>query len=139
MFEVRIVLPFQFWNDPLGKQLTELNSPLIERINIPNRALRENRVFIKGNEPAKGGWSEPLGQNGVGRAISFKYAMRDQPFRGAFGPNLIGCLPESQSFGLGKDVGHQNIVMAADRIEGLGKGDKIARNQAGALMDQLVK
>ena len=139
MLEVRIVFAFEFWNDPLRKQLAELNSPLIERINVPNRALRENGVFVKSNETAERCGGEPLGQDGVGWPISFKYPMRDQPFRRTFGRDFIGCLPESERFGLGRDVGHQNIVMAADWVEGLGKGDKIARNQAGALMDQLIK
>src|SRR5437763_1800279 len=139
MLEVRIVFPFQFRNDPLGEHLTELNSPLIERINVPNRTLGENRVFVKSNEPAERSGGEPLGKDGVGRTISFKYAMRDQPFRRAFGPDFIGCLSKSEGFGLGKDVGHQNIMMPADWVESLGEGDKIAGNQAGSLMDQLIK
>ena len=139
MLEVRIVLPFEFGNDPLGEQLTKLNSPLIERIDIPNRPLRENGVFIKGNKPAKRGRSEPLGEDGVGRAISFKYAMRDQPFRRAFSVDFIGCLSKSQRFGLGNDVRHQDIMMAADGIESLSEGNEVAGNQAGSLMDQLIK
>ena len=44
-----------------------------------------------------------------------------------------------QGFGLGKEVGKQLLVMVTDLVEAVGRGDEVARNHLGALVDQLVE
>ena len=44
---------FQFRNDPLGKCLAEFNAPLIEGIDLPDRALGEDEVFVERHEFAQ--------------------------------------------------------------------------------------
>src|SRR5262249_9073782 len=65
--------------------------------------------------------------------------MRHEPFRCAFSPHFLGCFPESQRLALCEYVRQKYIVMPADRIESLGEGNKVTRNQPGPLMDQLVE
>ena len=44
-----------------------------------------------------------------------------------------------QGFGLGKEVGEQLLVVIANLVVAVGRGDEVARNHLGALMDQLVE
>ena len=65
--------------------------------------------------------------------------MRDEPVRRAFGFHLFSGFAESQRLRLGKNVGEEHVVMPSQRCQGLGEGDEIARDQPGALVDQLIK
>ena len=51
----------------------------------------------------------------------------------------LGGLAEGQRLGLGEDVGHQHVVMPAERVQGLGEGDEVAGDEPRALVDQLVE
>ena len=65
--------------------------------------------------------------------------MRHEPVRRAFRLDLFGGLAESQRLGLREHIGHQQVVMPAKRIQGLGKGDEIAGDEPRPLMDQLIE
>src|SRR5262245_5307659 len=39
--------------DALGEDLAELDTPLIERVDLPDHALREDAVLVQGDELAK--------------------------------------------------------------------------------------
>lgn len=45
--------------------------------------------------------------------------------------------PASQRLGLGEEIGYQQVVLADERAQRLGEADYIARDQLGALMQQL--
>ena len=47
MSEFRFCLGFQFRNNALGQHLAQFDAPLIERIDVPDRALGEDTVLIK--------------------------------------------------------------------------------------------
>ena len=49
MFEIRLGDTFQFTNDTLSKNFSELNPPLVERVDVPERSLCKNTVFVKRN------------------------------------------------------------------------------------------
>ena len=51
----------------------------------------------------------------------------------------LGGLAEGERLGLGEDVGHQHVVMAAERIERFDEGDEVAGDEPRALVDQLVE
>ena len=44
------LFPAQLRQDYLGKQLAKLDAPLIERVDVPNRTLRKDLVFVKRDE-----------------------------------------------------------------------------------------
>src|SRR5258708_4537383 len=71
--------------------------------------------------------------------VTLKYAVRNEPFRGAFGLNLFGGPAKRQRLGLGADIGKQHVMVPADRIERLIKGNEVARDEPGPLMNQVVK
>ena len=57
----------------------------------------------------------------------------------AFGFHLFRRFAERQRLGLRKHVRHQHVVMRPERRKRLRERNEIARNQPGALMDQLIK
>ena len=82
---------------------------------------------------------ESLGEDGIRRAIALEHPVRHQPVRRALGLDFLGCLAEGQRLGLGEDVCQEYVMVPAQRIERLGKGDEVTRDESGALMDQLVE
>ena len=63
MFKLGRCFAFQFGNDALGKHFAQLDAPLVERINVPNHALRENTMFVKCDERAENSRSEAVGKD----------------------------------------------------------------------------
>jgi len=50
MIELGLLLAFKLRDNALSQHLAELDTPLVERVNIPDDALCENGVFVKSNE-----------------------------------------------------------------------------------------
>src|SRR5271170_6028188 len=50
MSELRSRLALQFGNDVLSQRLAQLHSPLIERIDVPDRALGEDDMLVQGHD-----------------------------------------------------------------------------------------
>ena len=65
--------------------------------------------------------------------------MRRDRLRRALGSDLLLGLAERQRLGLGEHVGHQQVVVVAERIQRLGETDQVDRDQLGALVDQLIE
>jgi hypothetical protein len=57
----------------------------------------------------------------------------------ALGAHLLLGLAEGQRLGLGEDVGGEDVVVLAERVEALGEADQVDRDDRGALVDQLVE
>src|SRR5215469_18208398 len=65
--------------------------------------------------------------------------MRNQPIRCTFSFHLLSGLAKRKRLGLCEHVGQQYVMMAANSVQRLGKGDEVARNETCALMDQLIE
>ena len=78
-------------------------------------------------------------EEGVGGAIAFEDAVRDEGFCCAFGADLFGGFAEGEGFGLGEDVGHEEVVVLAEGVEGFEEADEVGGDEAGALVDELVE
>src|SRR5262249_15471134 len=91
--------------------LAELHTPLIERIDVPNHALGEDRVFVKGNELAQDFWRKPLGKYCVRWPIAFENSVRHEPIRCAFSFHFFAGFTERKSFALCKDICQKYVVM----------------------------
>src|SRR5579872_3071211 len=130
---------FQFGDDPLRQYLAQLHAPLIEGVNLPDRALREDAVLIERHKLAQRLWREPLGQNRARRAIAFKDTMRHQRVRRPFRLHLLRRLAEGQRLRLREETGHQEVVVRAERIQRLVEADEVGGNQLRSLMDELIE
>src|SRR5271166_5209095 len=96
MRERRLVLTLEFRNDALRQCLSQLDSPLIERIDIPDRTLREYGMFVERYQLSQVFRCQPIGENRVRRPVAFEDTMRRQPVRCAFSFHLLRRLPESE-------------------------------------------
>jgi hypothetical protein len=56
---------FQFPDDALSEHLSELDAPLIERVDVPDDALGENAVFIKRHQLPERSRRQLFEENGV--------------------------------------------------------------------------
>src|SRR4051812_48019161 len=65
--------------------------------------------------------------------------MRHEPIRTTLGAQLVGGLTEGECLALREHVGDQHIMMAAERIQWLGKADEVAWDELRALMDELIE
>src|SRR4029450_11298788 len=139
MAELRLCRAGEFWDNLLGQHLAELDTPLVEGVNIPDGTLGEDGVLVERHELAERCRRELLGEEGIRRAIALEYPVRHQPIRRALGLDFLGCFTEGQRLGLGEDVRQEYVVVPAQRIERLEKGDEVTWDQSGALMDQLVE
>src|SRR5215813_9026513 len=96
-------------------------------------------MLVERHELTERGRRELLGDERVRRAITLEYPVWHQPLRRALSLDFLGRLTEGQRLGLGEDVRQEDVVMPAQRIERLAKGDEVTGDEAGALMDELVE
>src|SRR5262249_25197056 len=123
----------------LRQRLAQLDAPLIEGIDTPDRALSENAVLVQCNEFPERFRRELFSDDGIGRMVTLEHAVRYKPIRHALRFRLLGCLAERQRFGLSQNIGDEHVMMAAKRIGRVGKRDKVTRDEPGSLVDQLIE
>src|SRR5215472_14425644 len=139
VLQVGFPLALQFRNDTLGQYFTQLDTPLIERVDVPDRALGKDIVFVERDECPERMRGQLVDQNHVGRAIPLAHAKWRLEVWGTLRLQLVGRLPEGESFGLGEHIGHQQVVMLFRRAERLAEPDEVARDQFRALVNKLVE
>src|SRR5262249_8256572 len=127
----------QLRRDTRGQRLAKLDTPLIERVDAPDRALHEDLVLVERDERAQRHRRQLLGQDRVGGPIAFERAMGNLGRRRALRGDLLRRLAEGQRLRLGEEIREQQRVMLADVVERAQEADEIARNQLRALMDEL--
>src|SRR5579871_7039757 len=110
---MQIAAAGKFGNDALGQHLAKLHAPLIERIDVPDGALREDFVLVQSDKLAQRFGRQALGQDGIGRAVALKGTLRHLEIGHAIGLHFLGGLAKGQRLSLGKEVRHQQIVVIA--------------------------
>src|SRR5580704_14190446 len=65
MLELGFRGTFQLGDDPLGERLAQFHAPLIERIDLPDRALGEDAVFVERDQLAQRGRRQGVQQERV--------------------------------------------------------------------------
>merc|ERR1719339_718349 len=146
---VHIVVVSEFRLDLIGQLLTELNSPLVKTVDIPHNTLDKDLVLIHGNKSSQSVGVQFLEDDGVGWPVALEYFVWQDLLQvllaDAAGlqllPGLLGGLSLHQSLCLGKEVGHQDLVVhvVSDGVLGLGGDREVARDHACSLVDELVE
>src|ERR1700733_10196608 len=126
MRRLQFLFALELRDDTLRQHLAQLDAPLVERIDVPDRALREYGVLIERYQFSKGIGRQPLGQNRVGWTFALKPPGRQKPFWRALSRHFFRGFAERQCLGLRTHVRDQNVVMPADGIQRLSKRDKVA-------------
>ena len=66
----------KFREDLLGELLAEFNTPLVVAVDVPDHALREDLVFVHGDEGAERFRRNVVHHDGVGRLVAFEHLVR---------------------------------------------------------------
>lgn len=125
--------------DILSENLAQLNTPLVEGVDVPDRTLDEGDVLVVGDQSTQGGRGDLLSQNGGGGPVAQEGLVRDEVLRGVLGLDLLGGLADHQGLGLGQEVGGQHalVLAALDGVVRLGGHDEVRGDELGALVQQL--
>src|SRR3954454_22897329 len=126
-------------DDGRGQLLPELDDPLVERVDVPDRALREDLVLVHRDQLAERVRRQPIQQHRVGRAVAGEGAVGHLLRGNAFRFDLVRRLAERERFGLRQQVGRQQILVVAELVVGVHETDEVARDQLRALVDELVE
>ncbi|KAL2273297.1 hypothetical protein FJTKL_04809 [Diaporthe vaccinii] len=125
------------WPDP---HLTQLDSPLVEAVDVPDGALREREVLVVDNERAQLGRTNVAADQHARRGpVSKEDLVGRQVVRRALSLDLLHGLADHQGLGLRKIVGgkHLLVQVVGDGVVRLGSQDEVGGNQLGALVDEL--
>ena len=117
MFERWLCRNVKLWKNLLRQHLAQLDTPLVEQIDVPDGALGKDAVLVQRNQLAKRLRRQFLGEDGIGWAIAGEHTMGHEPVRGAFVLDLFCRLAEGKRLRLGEDIREQYIVLLANRIE----------------------
>lgn len=101
--------------------------------------MRENAHFVERDETPKRSGSEFFPHDDTRRAVALEDTVRGKFDWSAIGLHFVESFSKGEGLGLSKDIGHQKIVMATERVQRFRKGDEVARDEARALVDELVK
>ena len=132
-------LRLQLLLDRLRKDLAQLDSPLIEGVDVPDGALGERDVLVVGNERTESAWCDFLRKNGRRGPVPDKCLVRNQFLRAVLCADLVGSLSDHQGFGLSEEVGCQHALVLAtvDGVVGLGSHEEVGGDELGALVQEL--
>ena len=105
MLELGLLRALELGNDPLGQRLAQFDAPLVEGVDLPDRALGEHAVLVERDQLAERGRRQALQQERVRWPVALEQPVRHEPVRRALRLDLLGSLAEGQRLGLGEDIG----------------------------------
>ena len=125
--------------DLLRQDLAQLNAPLVERVDVPDRALGERDMLVVRDQRTQRGRRHLLRQDRGRGAVAEEGLVRHQPVRRALGLDLFRGLANHQSLRLRQEVGCQHALVLAtlDRVVRLGRHEEVRGDELGALVQQL--
>src|ERR1039458_5228694 len=109
--------------------LAQLHTFLIERVNLPDGALGEDDVLIKGDELAERFGRELLRQDRVRWAVALEDPVRHERIVPLLGLDLLRRHAESQRLTLREHVRQQQVVVAPKRRERLTEGNEVRSDE----------
>lgn len=132
-------ISLQLLLDVLGQDLAQLDTPLVEGVDVPDGALGEGEVLVVGDQGTQGGGGDLLGEDGGGGTVSKEGLVGHQALGSVFGLDLLGGLTDHQGLRLSKEVGGQHALVLAvlDGVVRLGGHDEVRGNELGTLVQQL--
>lgn len=139
MIENGLHRALHFRDNALRQDFSQLYAPLVERIEIPDDALRENVMFVKRNKLPQGRGRKPSSEDHVRWPVALKHPVRDQPFGCALRSYFLRRFTERQCRRLREHIGQEYVVVRAELIQRKCERDEIARDQSRPLVYQLIK
>lgn len=121
----------QFLEDFLGQDLAQLNTPLVEAVDVPDGALGEGEVLVIDDKSAELSRANgAANKDRSGWAVAEEALVRDQLIRGALSTQLVVRLSDHQGLSLCKVVGGQHLLVHVirDGVVRLGSQDEVGGN-----------
>lgn len=127
--------------DLLRQTLTKLDTPLIERIDIPNRTLGKGQMLIIDNQGAESSGRDLIRENGCRGTITQEGLVLEEFLGGILSLQLSLVFADHEGFSLSEEVGceHLLVLVVVDGVVGLGGQDEVCGDELGALVEQLVE
>lgn len=127
--------------DVLCQTLAQLNTPLVEAVDIPNRTLGEGQVLVVCDQRTKRTWSDLLRKDAGRRSVTHEGLVRNESLGGGLSLELVRGLSNHKSFGLGEEVRckHALMLVVVNWVVRLRGQDEVGRNELRALVEQLVE
>lgn len=126
--------------DLLGQRLAQLDTPLIEAVDIPDSTLGKGEVLVVDDQGAELSRTNDAADEDRGRgSVAEEALVGDEVLRGTLSADLLVCLANHESLGLGKVVGSQHLLVdvAGGGVVGLGGQDEVGGDELCALVDEL--
>ena len=131
----------KFSLDLLGQGLAELDTPLVERVDVPDGTLSEGHVLVVGDQSTQSGGSDLLCEDRGGRTVAQEGLVGNKLIGGTLGADILRGLANHEGLGLSEVVGgkHLLVLVVLDGVVRLGGQDEVGRNELGALVQELVE
>ena len=130
----------QLLENLLGQHLAQLDTPLVEAVDVPDGTLGEGEVLVVDDESTElGGADDAADEDGRRGTVAEEALVGDQVLGGTLGLDLLVRLSDHESLSLGKVVGSQHLLVqvAGDGVVGLSSQDEVGGDQLGTLVDEL--
>src|SRR6266704_804110 len=139
MRKLRLSGALEFGNNLVRQCFAEFYTPLVERVDVPDRALHEDFVLVQRDNFTQRFRRQAFREDSVGRTVTFTYAKWDLEGRAAFCRDLPGRFSEGQRLRLRDHVGNQEVVVRLEWVQSLVEPDEVTGDQFGSLVDKLVE
>ena len=104
--------------DPLGQHLAELDAPLIERVDAPDRALGEHVVLVERDELARAPPASAGRPGSCWWTVALERPMRDER-RAALGATSSAVLPNASASACAKTFAISRSWWSPERVQRL--------------------
>lgn len=123
----------------LSKNFTQLDTPLVKRIDVPDGALGESQVLVESNKCSQRSRCDLLSEDGGGWSVAKEGLVRHQVIWGILGLDLLRGLSDHQSLGLSKEVGseHALVLTTLNRVVRLDSKKEVGGNELCTLVKEL--
>ena len=127
--------------DLLGQDLAELDTPLVEAVDVPDSTLGEGEVLVVDDQSTKSGRCDLVSQDGGGGAVAQEGLVRDKVVGSTLSLDLVGGLADHKSLSLSEEVRSQHllVLVVLDGVVALSSQDEVGGDELGALVEQLVE
>lgn len=99
---------FQFRLNLLCQDLTKLNTPLVEAVDVPNGTFCEGDVLVIGDQSPQRSWGNLLREDRGRGSVSEESFVVHKLVRSSFGLDLCFRFARHERFRLGKIIGRQH-------------------------------
>lgn len=143
----------------LGQDLSELDTPLVKGVDVPDGALGEGQVLVVGDQGTESTGGDLLSKDGGGGAVTEECLVGNELVGGTLGADLLRGLADHEGLGLGEVVGGEHpeknvsqlksvwgitksqdlllVHVVLNGVVGLGGQDEVGGDELGTLVEKL--